>query len=788
MSISSKDTLFTNDSGSAGGPTDFIRDSFSDISVLPNSNTGFTDTALTNPLRSFFSNDDSVKWSQRMLWISDLQLITDRSKWIDNKPTYSIIFNESFPQVTAYVFGDFTFDGKVGSKSQPQVQFRAIGSGIGVSGVFRKVAWFVNGDTSATATGQLVLDGVPTTTIDFSQLSSDSQNFSQFRFAPFVNSATNATKDIHDYRLTALQATTLKVVGMMVYFENTGINIDVFPGTTYVDKSKINTTTGATLNFGALGSSLGGIHTIYKTQANGYAINSLAATMTQSIAQGASGTNISTVTTSTGASFPIGSGIVLDLTGGSQYIGSVVNQSTDTLTLSPTLPFGVSGLIYKTWGSGSTYAINASLFSVNATFGFSDFFGNSLPFYDPIGRFMYTGANVGFTLIDSQVAMIFLGASGYFQVDGNMSAAEFQTIGSGSLSCTLAVNGTPGWSANTNFTGMQRFTAFSDAGPGYNSFVLSPSASYTTGVGFNNFALFHRQRSSGVTFGALAEIRQQQAFVNRGAINATLMSLGTSRRVYSDQLFMQGPWVRGVTLGAAGGVQYTGSTNNCVANLQFYGANYGVVGTLGASVTMTFDGGAVGASFNVMKTATEGFHNLVVAHKNGTTIIEAIDYTMQFRGIGNLQNYNPTKPIATALSRTKSIVRMQDATAIIGVIRQFTRFIEFQGTAITALSDGTTGSRFVINEDGVYALTYLDVKTAGGIDSVSIAMNLNATEIASGVSDVTKILSTVQVNASRAIQSTTQFLRAGDVIWAVANTCDAVNTGAAFKFTIVKVD
>jgi hypothetical protein len=102
----SKDTLFTNDSGAAGGAVQYISDTLPDVSLPASNNTSLTDTASTNPLGFKFGNSDTPELGVKTLFIKSLTLIDDRSKWVNNKPTYIITWNENMPAIVGYTFGN----------------------------------------------------------------------------------------------------------------------------------------------------------------------------------------------------------------------------------------------------------------------------------------------------------------------------------------------------------------------------------------------------------------------------------------------------------------------------------------------------------------------------------------------------------------------------------------------------------------------------------------------------------------------------------------------------------
>lgn len=643
----SKDTLFTNDSGAAGGAVDYVKDVFDDLSLRPTNNTGLTDNASTNPLGDLFANTDAPKYGAKTLYIKDLYLLPDRSKWVSNKPTYRVIWHEACPGVNGYLFGDIVLGA---GRDQPVVTVRTIGDGMGVTGKIRRIEWLVNDDTAATATAQLQTDGANGNTIDFSGLGY-TPSYKITRFSAFIHAAANETNDLHDYRIKANQASTLRLIGAVVYFENAGANVEFSPGTSYVDKSKVTSTSGSSVAVSTFGSSLGGTSLYYKTQASGYAVSDVSAATVTSIAQGSSGTNLISVSAGHGASFPAGAGIVV-AQGTSMFVGGVKSVSTDTLTVGPTLTLGLSNVIYRGWLAGPTYAISASLYTRTANIDFSEMFASRvtegagtstspLPYYDPKGRYAVWGTPLGYTSQTGGVrGLCFTGANRFIQVDGYFSAAEIETYGSGTFQATLSINGIPSWSISEGHTGLSRKTLMTEAGPGWNSIVIAGGASMGDMM-FPRINLYTRSRDQGVTFGALARLDTLQAFTDRTAINASLMALGTARRTYAEQIYLKGTWSGQVGASFAGGAQFITSSASTAFQLQYYGKNFALIGS-GTGGSLTVDGAFVPVTFNAMQTvATEGFHTVQYTGVSGQTIaIQAIDYTATRSEMNNLQHFD----------------------------------------------------------------------------------------------------------------------------------------------------
>lgn len=631
----SKDTLFTNDSGAQSGAIDFVKDNFNDTSLAPTSNSGLTDNSNTNPLGLNFFNNDVPKYGSKTLFIKDIVLIEDRNKWVNNKPTYKIIWNETFPDVNGYVFGN-TFVGYNGQQDQAYISLRGIGDGIGINGIIRRVAFIVNTVTGTTATAQVVVDGSNGSTIDFSAASATSNGIGVNKFNAYVHAASNETKDLHDFKLTAIQGNNLQAVGVIVYFENSGANLDFYPGTTYVDKNKVSTLSGATMAVPTVGTSLGGVHLLYKTSSAAYAVSTRSVTGIVSDATGLSGTNLLTVGTGHGSSFPIGSG-VLAYFGITAYVGAVTSVSTDTLTVAPTLSFGISGSITKAWMSNATLPINASLMVLSNVIDASQFNSVSSIIFNPYGKWALWGSALQLAQLDNTASVKFTG-SGFLQVDGYFSGAEIEMVGGGIFHATMYINGVPGWSINQGQSGAIRYRIFGDAGVGWNSFSIANGTSMGASLGISKIDLYSQNRNTGITFGALASIDQNQQLVSRTATNATYISLGMHRRIYSDQLNLSGTWTREAGTGYAGGARYVGQSG-AVMSAQWYGKDYALIGGA-AGGSLTLDGSLVPATLNaVTSVASEGFHKLVLTVASGqTATIEALDFAKAYDGLKYLGN------------------------------------------------------------------------------------------------------------------------------------------------------
>jgi hypothetical protein len=786
-------TMFTNDSGAAAGPNAYVQDVFTDVSDPANVNTGLTDTASTNPMGNLWQNDFTPRYGVKTLAIKSLALLSDRSKWISNKPTYEITWDESFPQIKGYVFGNFSYASRFG---QIGIKFKTIGDGISINGIVRRVAFITNASTSATATAQVVVDGTNGSTVDFSNIAADADDVTKSnrdKFNAQVHASTNETKDIHDIRLTALQSNTLTVTGVMVYFENSGYNLEVNPGVTYVNKSQISTTVGATLVLPSYGSSLGGILNIYTTANAGLTYSALSATTIQSAGTGSSGTNLFTVTTGDGGSFLAGYGVVVPQ-GTSMYVGVIQSVSTDTLTLFPTLGFGLSNIIYRAWSA--SLAVNASFMQLSQSIDFTQMKlspGISLPIFGPKGAYCFWAQNVGITTVDSIQALNFKTQSGFMQIDGYFSAAEGEFVGNGQLGITVCVNGLPTWSTNANSTGMIKCVLMNGAGPGWNSVNIQCGISMGD-IGLTKLNLYTRRPDIGVSYGALASLETLQSFTDRGpaALSATFIALGTYKRTFADQLYLQGAWSRVMGGSFAGGVGYIGSSTNSKLLFQYYGKNVALIG-VGASVAgnLVLDGNTIGATFNQMLIgATEMFHSLSFTVTAGTCIIQAVDFTRTQGELTSLQNYRPlpdTQKIQTPVVHEIALSGGSGFGSDGSNYRVFTAIRRQSGTAITLNKDAVKGDSFTINEDGVYAIVYQDGQSGA---TGNFGASVNSTQGTTTVDSIAIgnfLVRQVSVSGQTGAVAWTGNFKVGDIIRAHGSGTLDKTADTEVNFRIVKV-
>lgn len=660
-----KDTLFTSDAQASGASGEYVKDAFSDVSLPANSNSGLTSTALTNPFSKFFGNSDSPQFSAKTMLVKDLEILPS-SQWISNKPTYKIIFTEEFPEVFAYAFGNVRLRNSINGIS---IEARSADDGFGISGKMLRAAWLTN-ITSATGTADIVTDGVDTgADITFGGADTATETKGVDKFNMLVHQAADATDDLHDFRITANEAATLSLVGILAYASNAAI--EARPGITYIDKTKYTSVSGATLPI-ATPEANGGAHRIYKTIGNGYTLSTSQISSLLTTGTGSSGTNLLNVATGAGASFKQGYGIVAN-SGTSMYFGDIRSVSTDTLTMGVTLPFAIGGSLYRAWYSSSTAAISATYFVKSFDFdpgnanvdvdtnGFGVNFTGDMYYSDLQKRYRVWGKGLRFGNPDGNFGVGALGATtGFLQIEGRFGAAEIEIAGaSGLMHFTCAVNGCVQWGINESVNGRAKKTLITDSGSQWNIINLGFGTSFAAESTITKIN-FYEHKHYGQTLGSLAEYNTNQTQVERAAINVSLMHLGTYKRSFADELYFTGAttgsWVRGTTATSSGGVFYGATLGTALMNFQYYGKDFGVIGTAGTSVAMTLDGASISPTFNVMKSvATLGFHSIQLLTKTGNTIVEAVDFVKPRGEISNLQKFAPRDELDDAGQIIESI-------------------------------------------------------------------------------------------------------------------------------------
>jgi len=627
-----QDLLFKNPASGQGSVLNFVQDTLPDESLPATNNSGLTDTAATNPQGNFFSDAFSVKFGSKRLMIKGYELESDRSKWIENKPTYKIIWDEDYPGVNGYAVGVPLDPVRLEDR---KLQMLDPNAAIGVNGVMQNVSWLMAGAAGTSAGVYPITDGVTGTAIF---MGNKTAGASATPLNGYVHGA-NLSDDLHDFRIQSiLTGGDLTVAGVDVYFGQSAIIIP--SGKNYVNKYLINKTTGSTYGIDPHGSSMGCVQTIYETITGGFSAQVVHPDTIQSIAIGTNGTNLLAVSAGHGASFPAGVGIIVNsnmLSGSSYFITSVASVSTDTLTLGSTLPFGVSlGLVYRAW-NGFSNSINASLMVLADTIEFSKLALGVSQFISPTvnskGEYGLWVNNVGITASGfSQMGAQYFAGSGSIRLDGHFSALDFEAVGGGILNVQTYINGIPGATISLGLTGTAKFPVMTDGPVGWNSVELRSGISMSPAVLLTKLNLYQGY-AQGASFGNLATIRTNQALTVRPAQNASLMALGIQSRTYADSLkFASGTRLTGFSF--ACGVAWAGSSTQAFGfTHSFFGRAYGIIGTAGSSYIASVDGSPVTPTFGQMNIVAEGWHTLGFLHKAGTSIIQAVDVAKTYRDI-----------------------------------------------------------------------------------------------------------------------------------------------------------
>jgi hypothetical protein len=125
-------------------------------------------------------------------------------------------------------------------------------------------------------------------------------------------------------------------------------------------------------------------------------------------------------------------------------------------------------------------------------------------------------------------------------------------------------------------------------------------------------------------------------------------------------------------------------------------------------------------------------------------------------------------------------------------IRNFVNVISSVGSAITrTVRTATTGDYFTINEDGIYAIYFMDVM-AGASTNLGISLNCNATNTSTNIDGIPAAdrlaIETMEQSGFRYSVSTTVYLQAGDIVRAHTTTAITGSaTDANCMFTITQV-
>lgn len=687
--------LFENASGAgSAGTSEYVKDEFQDTALPASSNSGFSSTVSTNPLNQYFGNSVCPRWMTKTLWIKDLQVVDNKSLWINNKPTYKIIFHEDFQGVEGYCYGAASLNINNESRS---VLLNGINDAIGVGGIIRRVQWLVKpGVSGSTNTATKYLDGSNGSTIDFTGIASNStyalrNDFAEVVYNAFTHATSDETRNIHDYRLIANQSGNLNVYGVVVYFNIDGSGLDLPGGDVYNDKNKLSPS-GTSLAFPAGYSTfLGGKMGVFISSAGTFGLTSSFIPEYSAQCTGASGTNLLSVATGVGGSFPQGTGVYVQ-SGSTHYLGMVTQQSGDVLTVSPTLAFGLSNVCRSLLQAGYTFSLGASIwqesfnYSPNLNEGWIQASTpvrgstvvpvlNLLQFSDPQLRYRATGFTLSYTAgsafssaLSGTTYGLQLSSTSLFNFEGRASAMDFEfMVGSSSiLHATFIIDGIAVTSLNEsiNSPSIIRRRIFTNAGMGWHSVQMSLGSSLGQ-VALTKVVGYEPKLFNGPTLGALAEIPIYQTLIIKNNVGASSVAFGNIQRLFADNLYLklgggdnQG-WQFSSGSGAtmAGGVIAAATDAADSMQLTYFGTQFAVIGT-GGSFSITFDGSPVaGASLNtwLQTSATLGFHTVVVTENTNDALgadlqISAVDYFSPVSEIKSLLKLTPTDLQSKAVS------------------------------------------------------------------------------------------------------------------------------------------
>lgn len=664
-------TYFPPTGGSGGGTNDYDKDSFKDYSLPANSNSGLTSTAATNPLGEYFLNDDSVKYQDKFLSIIGMTVIEDKSKWINGDITYKVEFSEPTPGIVMYATGNVILRDRGRWK---ELYLQTIPDAVGVSGVARRVQFVVmpNANTTTAVNATYSVDGSSLGSVDVcsAQLPTAAGFFATVPVARFpvykaVSLGSLQTKDIHDYRLTATTAGSFSVVGIVVYNENATSNIDINPGRTYINKAKVETTpvTAAAVpsSLSASFMHLGGVYKIAKTTGVTYAISSYDVPLIASACSGSTNTNLVSVAVGTGSSYPIGSGILVQQ-GVTYFRGFVTNQSSDVLTVSPTLSFGFSGAtLMRAFSASSTQTIDSTIFESAYSWNPLDSylvginnparFANSATstiatsFKSPDGNYLVElnrgGLVPGATAAQNFPAWGYTGGSFSLVCYGDFQAAEIEYINQGaSFAATFIIQGQVAFGRGSTI-GVNRMVAFSNAGVGNQAFRVDfvGSANAQWGISRVNF---YKYKGASVPLGELARLEQMQTVVaSVGFTNNTQCSFGSVAQYPIDQWAMTGStasWEIFTDNSSTAtrpfyAVASAGLASNH-ADITFFGDRFAVRAIQGGSYLATINGASYGVALNTIVTAPSFGPNVLSIIPQGVTIsLHGLEVFKTFRSV-----------------------------------------------------------------------------------------------------------------------------------------------------------
>lgn len=698
----------------SGSTLGYLNQSFQDYSLPGNSNAGFSSTISTNPLNGSFANDDSSKYFVKTLWINELVQVQDRSLWFMGGRTFNVQFTENFSGIQAFASGAIGLNQQINGKS---VRLSGNGSFFSVSGNILRVSFIVKPKVAGSAqSANYLVDGALSTTIQYTSFSDEdggttgalaTYNFINDQNKYFlIDDGNTQTNNLHTFSLGSVGDGTndgvLEVIGIVVYLSNDQANVHINPGNTYVNKNLLTTNVGSTFALSAANASLfhlGAKTTYYKNASGNVASSTYQVPLQLTQATGLSGQFTFTVTTGTGASYPPGTGFVVQ-SGSSMFYNIVNAQSTDTLTCNDRIPWTfTSATLTKafyaftgaTFGIGNTNCFVGSTqyylaYSWNpaTTYGASNWTGNGVVFtagttgfngtsfipyqayYDPENRYSIQPTNTA-GVAQGVMAQIngIMGWQGALGIRGDFQAIEFEYYVATSIANMSAnIDGNAaiinGYINSASFPNYIRSAYVRDLGIGnhlvnisINSSAIGSSNAVLTGVNFYKYAGNSLQ-------GKLSSIETLQQ--TAPTVGSVLANTGEYRFYGSDKMTFTGSWIK--TRGGASNASLSGTPGfaECVGNstnssmtFKYYGNTFAVyTSSNGGSYISTLDGLSIGLVSGVLNNGGSlAEHTVVMSFKSGTFGIQGLSV---FRKYSELKCEQSFAPITALTSLDGSLI------------------------------------------------------------------------------------------------------------------------------------
>lgn len=706
----SEGLFFPQQVGGSGGGSDsqYVEDSFDDYTLPATTNVGLSSTISTNPSGDYFGNDLAAKYSTKTLYIKDLVLEEDRSKWINAGRTYRVIWTENFPGINAYVVGSPQLNKDLNGTN---ITISSSGSGVlpggecfAVSGQFLKASFLVKPQTTTAPVDIGTDNGVPVR-VNAGGYNGELGNtgtsfiYAQRKFFVLDDGAALLSNNLHT---VTVAGTPVQIFGVVVYLSANSNSVQVHPGSFFVEKAPVTAAFGASITLPAQNASLfhlGAKTTFVEDLGGNLGATTYPIPLLQTIATGLSGTNQLAVLATTGASFSQGAGVNIQ-TGTSIYLGFVRSVAGDVLTVSPTLPYAMTNatltrafsyLPALVAGDPRSNSLNSNYelaYSWNpvTSYGASNWNGSSAmyvvngpsqvvvqggvaynTFYDPQNRFAVipfalatgvTGQQGRMRLVNN-IGAFSAGWAGPLTIKGDFQAIEFEMNGGGEdyrgIFSVDGISMTPGVSirfedAGTTLSGQCKIPVVQNLGVGFHTLKYDTSISNAVITRINFY------KNKGVSLaGAIYSLEQNQTQYDTA--NAFATPIGAFEYFGADKLtYSGGFWLNSAQSAIAASLsqfpafaRVVGLTTASVMTFKYWGKNFTLfTDSAGGSFTTTLDGGAINPVSGQMNTvATETLHTLQVTWASGTFGIQGVAIMKDYRELKSLQGESPaTEPIS----------------------------------------------------------------------------------------------------------------------------------------------